>query len=68
MTQREFNEKPLLLTPADMREITGLDDKGLKALRESNPAIVLRRPKKPGAGRFLYRKPEVAKLVGLQYQ
>lgn len=68
MTQKEFNDLPAVLTPGDMHDITGLDRDGLKDLREGNPDMVLKRSGKGGKGRWLYKKSEVAKVVGMQYQ
>ena len=66
MTQDEFNKLPLVLKPAHMREITGLDKRGLETLRESNPDIVLSKPVGRGGG-WRYKKPAVAKAVGIPY-
>lgn len=62
MTQREFDGLPLLLKPADMKDITGLDRNGLRALREEHPEIVARQC---GRGQYQYSKLNVAKLLKL---
>jgi hypothetical protein len=66
MTQEQFNFLPMMLSPRDMKDITGLNKNGLKVLRESNPQIVLRQCGALGRGKFQYSKPQVAKLLGFK--
>lgn len=60
MTQKEWDELPLLLKPAMMKKATGLDRNGLKALRDEHPETVARQC---GKGQYLWSKVAVEKLL-----
>jgi hypothetical protein len=63
MTQHEFNQLPLLLKPALVREVLGCSRQGLRLLREEHPQIVhSHRPR----GQYLFLKLEVGRLAKLK--
>jgi len=59
MTQSEWDELPMLLSPHHVYAVSGLAWNGLKVLREEHPEIVAH---KCGKGKYMYSKRELAKL------
>lgn len=62
MTQKEFNDWPLLLRAWHLRQL-GVAKDALRTLRTEHPEIVA---KQCGKGSILYLKGEVAKLFRLK--
>jgi hypothetical protein len=65
MTQKAFNDLPLLLRAADVAAVLRCDKETLKILREANPELAR---KLPGMSQWRYSKSEVAKLARLVYE
>ena len=68
VTQAMFNKLPGLLTPAMMRLVTGLDDRGLEALIDAGTIRRLKLPVRKGCQRSYckYYKTDAAKLTGFK--
>lgn len=62
MTKQEFAKLPLLLKPAQVKEVTGYSDNTLKKLEQEGRLSV--KPTRGGQRRF--RKVEICKLVGME--
>jgi hypothetical protein len=63
MTQDDFDRLPLLLRPAQAREVLGCDRDGLLKVRKAMPELAV---KLDGMKEWRYRKVELAKVVGLK--
>jgi hypothetical protein len=65
MTQKQFDDLPLMLTPAQAREVLGMDKRALNKWRRKNPgsAVHLDVEKK-----WRYYKYAVAAAAGVEYR
>lgn len=65
MTQKEFNDFPLLMKPSQARAAFGCTAQTLRDLRAEVPDLGIRLP---GMEHWRYRKRVVAKLLNLAYE
>lgn len=67
MTKDEFDKLPLLLTPAQAREVLGLGGRQLRELRESEELDQVA-VKLPGMKHWRYRKQKLAALAKMKFE
>jgi len=65
MTQKQFNDWPLNLSPWQVRQVLGVNANALRELCSARPDLVTRRQ---GKGKRFFSKAKIAELAKLKYE